>query len=452
MRLRLACGALVLGGLLLLPAVLAPPLGAGPAERAPLATTPTQFTYLPSVMSLVAPISPACMSDEAMSFAPNPGATGSLLAVSVTSARASVDVVLQIVYGGASVPLAGPAVTTGGKGYIWTWTFTPTQPGRYDARFYVNQTGFCTAGFVQVTGNPLPTATPTATPLPTATATPTRTPSAACAGDEAVTFAPNPGNTGSPLAVSVTSARASVYVVMQVAYGGAGVPLAGPVVTTGDKGYIWTWTFTPYQPGRYDASLYVNTSDFCAGGFVQVQGAAVATPTPTQGATATPTPPSATPTAAPTAPPGAVVWDWRLTFLNVGISGASVAPGQQYWRVTKGVFENHIEGGGGHSIAVDIRDEWGNRLSLPWGTEVGYTANGGQIPLEWTKWDEAYPVVYGIYGPLGSYSTWITVGGLPSERVYGMGLVASDGTDAPLLAEGGRVHVNYLLTFQRATR
>jgi hypothetical protein len=101
---------------------------------------------------------------------------------------------------------------------------------------------------------------------------------------------------------------------------------------------------------------------------------------------------------------------------------------------------------------VDILDEWGNRLSLPFGTEVGFAANGGQIPLEWTKFDEAYPVVYGIYGPLGSYSAWITVGGLPSERVTRMGLVASDGTDAPLLAEGGKVHVNYLITFRRTTR
>ena len=106
----------------------------------------------------------------------------------------------------------------------------------------------------------------------------------------------------------------------------------------------------------------------------------------------------------------------------------------------------------GDTIGVEILDEWGNRLSLPFGTEVGFAANGGQVALAWTKLDQPYPVIYDIYGGLGSYSVWITQGGLPSERVYGMGLVASDGTDAPLLAEPGKVHVNYLITFRRTTR
>ena len=304
---------------------------------------------------------------------------------------------------------------------------------------------------MQVTGSTLPTATP----LPTVTPTATPVRSAACMGDEEVSFAPLTGATGSQVAVSVTSAQPSANVALQVAFQGAAQTVNWGGVTGGGKGYIWTWTFIPYQPGWYAASFYVNNTDFCAGGAVQATGSAIATPTPARTATPTATPPSAptpTPTVVPAPPPGGVVWDWRLAFLGIGIDGAPAAPGQKYWKVTRGVFENHLEGGGGHSIAVDILDEWGNRLSLPWGTEVGYAANGGQIALEWTKFDEAYPVVYGIYGPLGSYSVWITVGGLPSERVTRMGLVASDGTDAPLLAEGGRVHVNYLLTFRRTTR
>jgi hypothetical protein len=290
-------------------------------------------------------------------------------------------------------------------------------------------------------------AVPPPTPTPTATITPapTRTRSAACMGDEEISFVPNPGNTGAALAVSATSARASVYVVMQVVYGSTGMALAGPTVRSGGKGYIWTWTFIPYQPGTYDASFYINNSDFCAGGSVQVQGAAVATPTP---------PPStATPTPAPTAPPSTVVWDWRLSFLKIGISGASVAPGQKYWRVTKGVFQNSVEGGGGHSIFVDMLDEAGNRMTQGEGTAVGIISWGQQDTLTWAiKPANEYPVNYPMYNGLGSYSIWLTFGGLPSERLYGMGLVAADGISAPLLAEPGKIHVNYLFTFQRTTR
>jgi hypothetical protein len=46
----------------------------------------------------------------------------------------------------------------------------------------------------------------------------------------------------------------------------------------------------------------------------------------------------------------------------------------------------------------------------------------------------------------------ITLGGIPSDAVNGMGLVAADGISAPLLAQGGKIHVNYLLTFQRRAR
>ena len=90
-------------------------------------------------------------------------------------------------------------------------------------------------------------------------------------------------------------------------------------------------------------------------------------------------------------------------------------------------------------------------MALPFGTEVGFAANGGQVALAWTKLDESYPVIYDMYGGLGSYSVWITQGGLPSERVSGMGLVATT-SEGVLIAQAGRVHCNYKITFQRATR
>ncbi len=421
-----------------LPVVYDPPPTATPTATPPPTATPTRAPSL------------ACAGDEAMTFAPNPGATGSRLDISVTSARPSVNVAMQAAYGGAGVALAGPRVETGGKGYIWTWTFTPTLPGRYDAAFFVNNSDFCAGASVQVSGAALPTATPTATPLPTATPTPTRTPSAACAGDEEMSFDPNPGATGSPLDISVTSARASVYVAMQAAYGGAGVALTGPAVSSGGKGYIWTWTFTPYQPGWYTANFYVNNTDFCAGGAVQVQGAAIATPTPSRTPTPPPAPtstPVATPTTGPT-PPTGLEWDWRLSFLHIQLNRASGSP---RWSVTKGLFQNSEEGGGGHSIFVDILDQNGNRVNLSEGTQVGtITWPGGSDALTWAaKPPNEYPVNYPMYSGLGSYTIWLNLNGLPSDVLAGMGLVEADGVSAPLVALPGKIHVNYLFTYRR---
>jgi hypothetical protein len=298
----------------------------------------------------------------------------------------------------------------------------------------------------------VPAPTPTLTPTPPATATPTVTPTpsitptplAVCQGDEEMSFAPNPGATGSLLAVSVTSARASVNVALQVAYGGAGVALAGPSVTSGGKGHIWTWNLTPVQPGRYDASFYVNQSDFCAGGNVQVNGSALptATRTATPRATATPTP-------APTAPPGPLEWDWRLTFLNIQLTRPGGSP---RWSVVKGIFQDWNQSGNDHTIYVDVQDANGNRVSLAEGTTIGVlTWPGGSVPLQWgSKPPNEYPVNFPMSGyTLGAYSLWLTLDGLPSDKLAGMGMVATD-ANGNLIAEPGPCHVNYLFTYRRS--
>ncbi|MDP3047132.1 MAG: hypothetical protein Q8O07_06595, partial [Chloroflexota bacterium] len=50
-----------------------------------------------------------------------------------------------------------------------------------------------------------------------------------------------------------------------------------------------------------------------------------------------------------------------------------------------------------------------------------------------------------------SYTIWLTLDGLSSDQVAGMGLVATD-SEGNLLPQPGRVHVNYLITFRRTTR
>jgi hypothetical protein len=97
-------------------------------------------------------------------------------------------------------------------------------------------------------------------------------------------------------------------------------------------------------------------------------------------------------------------------------------------------------------------DEAGNRMSQGEGAEIGVISWGEQDTLKWAiKPPNESPVNYPMYGGLGAYSVWLTFGGLPSERVYGMGLVATT-SEGVLIAEPGRVHCNYLITFQRATK
>ena len=75
------------------------------------------------------------------------------------------------------------------------------------------------------------------------------------------------------------------------------------------------------------------------------------------------------------------------------------------------------------------------------GAEIGLINWGEQDTLKWgAKPPNESPVNYPMYGGLGAYRVWLTLGGLPSEQVYGMGLVATD-SEAVLLAQPGKVHV-----------
>ncbi len=167
-----------------LPPTATPRPAAPPPPAPPTATTVPTNTPVPVPTATTVP-SVACNGDEEMTFAPNPGVVGAQVAIAVTSALGSPDVALQLSFGGAAVDVQGPTVQTGvGKGYIWRWTVTPGQAGRYDANFYVGATILCTANWVQVNAAPVATNTPTRTSTPTsipsstplATSTPTRTP------------------------------------------------------------------------------------------------------------------------------------------------------------------------------------------------------------------------------------------------------------------------------------
>jgi hypothetical protein len=146
--------------------VAPPPTPPGPALTATTTVTATA-TVTPTGTAAAA----ACAGDEQMTFNPATPTVGQAVTISVTSARPSANV-------GLTSPQVQPnflGSQAGGKGTIWTWSFTPTAAGRYNFNFTVSGT-ICTSNFVEVTGASAPTATPAA---PTATpAAPTATPAA----------------------------------------------------------------------------------------------------------------------------------------------------------------------------------------------------------------------------------------------------------------------------------
>jgi LysM repeat protein len=128
-------------------------------------------------------------------------------------------------------------------------------------------------------------------------------------------------------------------------------------------------------------------------------------------------------------------WDWRLDALGVMVQLASVARGQEYWKLVQAVYQSPDEAGGNHHIYYTVLDE--SRQPLPnqrvwqgWSddkTDASTDEKGEtNIPL-WAS----YAPDRGEYGP---YYAWVD--GLPSDGVVGMGL--------PL-----KRHVNFLLTWQR---
>ena len=175
------------------------------------------------------------------------------------------------------------------------------------------------------------------------------------------------------------------------------------------------------------------------------------TPVPTN----TPIPPTATPVrprvesaAAPAAPAPTAErpqparnLDPRFGALKVGVQPVGVSPGQSYWRLVAGRWENETEAAGGHSIFIDVLDENGNKLvGVP--IEIRWPGGGLSVFTEEKPINE-YWANFPMYNTLGSYS--VSVAGLPSDVIVGLGL----GTpEQPLF----KVHTNFFLTFQRVRR
>jgi hypothetical protein len=263
----------------------------------------------------------------------------------------------------------------------------------------------------------------TATPVAVDTALPTDAVAASLAESVAPEVGPQVESAPPAAAAPVESAPAVE----------ASVPPAEPVAAAGSEAAGPTLTPTPY------VIVVTNTP-------------APATDTPIP-PTDTPVPPTATsapfrqvssaaqPQPTPTAAEPARNLDHRLPALGVAVQPAGVRPGQSYWRLVAARWENESEAGGGHSIFINVLDENGGRI-INQPVEIRWVGGGLTVPTEDKPLNE-YSANFPMYNTLGSYS--VSVAGLPSDVIVGMGLGTAEQPDF-------KVHTNFFLTFQRVTR
>lgn len=221
--------------------------------------------------------------------------------------------------------------------------------------------------------------------------------------------------------------------------------------TVQEMGFLITPTFTPTSTSTFTPTPTA-TPTFTP------------TPIPTPTPTVTPTPlptltptptfiPTPTPTkvkaggmgaaaiSTPTPTPIPRIWDERLNALGVRLVPAPVAPGQTYWMLVEARWNDEIEAGGKHNIYVKLLDENGN------------LAVGERVVLEWPGGRDIkalepvegkdYPVDFGMYAILGSYSVYVE--GLPSDRIEGLGL-------GDIQRPNYKIHTCFYLTFKRVRK
>lgn len=146
------------------------------------------------------------------------------------------------------------------------------------------------------------------------------------------------------------------------------------------------------------------------------------------------------PEAAPAAPV-ARAWDPRLDQLGVRVDEASVSPGQEYWHLEEVIWWDEKESRGKHHAFVEVLDENGERIV---GQPVKVKWDSGEY-IGNTE-DKAFPDYafnYQMYAANRAYD--ITVEGLPSDKLVGAGL-------GDLASPFHRVHVSYLLTYQKRVK
>ena len=181
-----------------------------------------------------------------------------------------------------------------------------------------------------------------------------------------------------------------------------------------------------------------------------------ATPTPTLSPTVTATPtitltpsPTATPTITPTPSPTPLLsplsWDPRLDQRKARLIPASVAAGQGYWRLVKGVWygENEPPFAGQHHIFVDTLDPAGRRQA---GVKFRVLSPDGgylfSVFYSETKPGELYAGNFPMYSVAPAYMI-VPSDGNPADAVTDLGLGSIEQPDYT-------IHTSYGFVWQWA--
>lgn len=132
-------------------------------------------------------------------------------------------------------------------------------------------------------------------------------------------------------------------------------------------------------------------------------------------------------------------WDTRLDARGVKIIPAKAEPGRPYWRVTEGKWENEAEARGRVNIYVELVDENGVRtLGTP---VIFFWPSGEASSIGENKPPPEYGWQMGMNQPGNCYGIRVE-GGLPSDRVEGMGLGSIE-------EPWRKTHVCYWIKFQK---
>jgi hypothetical protein len=125
----------------------------------------------------------------------------------------------------------------------------------------------------------------------------------------------------------------------------------------------------------------------------------------------------------------------------VTLKEAQVAEGGQYWRIVDVKWQDEQQSGGEHHIFVDMMDEQGKRL-VGSKARVNFGGNSVEVLIE----DKPAPEFGGNFAMFNAGCSHFLEGiGLPSDRLDCLGLGSIE-------QRNFTIHVNYLVTFQRATK
>ncbi len=208
-------------------------------------------------------------------------------------------------------------------------------------------------------------------------------------------------------------------------------PFRSSFSAAAEKGGEWGLSFFD-NTGREVAALGKTLPALPDKSQPQVIAAAANVPATTPTATITPRPTAAPATATPT--PVTLVWDPRLSDLDIKLTRAGKEPDQPIFRLVAAKYLNEWEAGGLHHVFVEVLDEQGQRIlgqpvTLAW-------PDGKSKMVTEDKPAPEFAANSPLYGSMEDGTYKVYVDGAPSDTVSGLGLP-------------GKHHVSYQLTFQR---